>query len=155
MIAIADVRPPGSIPQTGDTIMRINPCLAAMIAVFFSFAVPVHAVDIAGTWTKTTHPDPNNILVLYGESEAVKMIGYEQVGNAPAFWYGEGEIRNGKMEILYHYSADGTPQGWESEGSMHLTLSEDGNTFRGTATSASGNWSDLIEFRRVSLVIQR
>jgi hypothetical protein len=126
-----------------------------MITIIFSFTGQAHAVDIAGTWTKTTHPDPNNIIVLYSESEDVKTIGYEQVGAAPAFWYGEGEIRNGKLEIRYHYSADGTPHGWESEGSMQLTLSEDGNTLRGTATSASGNWSDQIEFRRISLVIQR
>ncbi|RJQ65851.1 MAG: hypothetical protein C4519_26970 [Desulfobacteraceae bacterium] len=126
--------------------------MAGMILAICGMA---EAGSIAGTWTKTTHPDPSNIILLYSDSEIVKATGYEQVGDMPAYWYGEGIIRNGKLDLSYHYSAEATPKGWEPEGRMVLTLSENGNTLRGTATSRSGGWSERIELRRISFVMQR
>ncbi|MBR9979835.1 MAG: hypothetical protein KFF50_02280 [Desulfatitalea sp.] len=113
-----------------------------------------HAMEIAGVWTKTTHPDPNNIIVLYRESGTIKAIGYEQVGDMPANWHGDGKITNDVVELRYRYSADATPAGWEPRGRMVLTLSGDGQRLHGTATSRSGGWSDRIELMRVAVILQ-
>jgi hypothetical protein len=128
---------------------------AIIIAIILAIVHPAQAVDIAGTWTKTTHPDPDNIMVCYTEAGVIKAIGFEQAGDAPAFWYGEGKTGNGRVEIAYRYSAEGTPSGWEPEGRMRLTLSEDGQALNGTATSKSGTWSARIELRRIAVVMQR
>jgi len=77
------------------------------------------------------------------------------VGGVPAYWYGEGTLRNGRLALKYHYSAEATPFGWEPEGRMQLTLTTDGTTLRGRAISRSGNWSETIEMRRISFVMQR
>lgn len=124
--------------------------IAITIAIILASFDPAHAAGIAGTWTKLTHPDPHNVVVCYAEAQTLKAIGFEQVGRRPAYWYGEGRIEGGRVEMAYRYSADATPSGWEPEGSMQLTLSEDGQTLRGTATSKSGIWSDRIELRRIA-----
>jgi hypothetical protein len=128
--------------------------VAISIAIILASFLPAHATDLAGTWTKTTHPDPNNITLLYSEGQTLKAVGFEQVANRPAFWHGEGKIENGQVEITYHYSADGTPLGWEPDGIMQLTVSEDGRTLSGMATSRSGAWSEEIEYRRISVAMQ-
>lgn len=134
--------------------MRRHQRITAIITLVLAFTGPAWAENIAGTWTKTTHPDPNNIIVFFREAERVKATGYERVGGAPAYWHGEGTVRNGQIELHYHYSADATPPGWEPEGTMRLALSADGRSMEGTATSATGQWSDRIVLRRISFVMQ-
>ena len=133
--------------------MRRFRTLAIAIMVHSTLAVCsiAHADMIAGTWTKTNHPDTTNILVFYSDSEVVKVVGYEQVGGVPAYWHGEGTFRDGRLELRYQYSPEATPSGWEPEGRMLLTLSSDGGAMHGTATSRSGNWSETIAMRRIFL----
>ncbi|KJS32912.1 MAG: hypothetical protein VR64_05140 [Desulfatitalea sp. BRH_c12] len=135
--------------------MRRLRTIAAMVGMLLAMCSMALADTIAGTWTKTTHPDTHNIVLLYSDSEIVKAIGYAQVGGVPAYWYGEGTFRKGQLALQYHYSAEATPFGWEPEGRMLLTVTADGTTLRGTATSRSGNWSESIEMRRISFVKQR
>lgn len=126
----------------------------AITAILLIFAHPVHAMEIAGAWTKTTHPDPHNIILIFSESRNVKAIGYETVADRPANWHGEGTVENGALQLHYRYSADATPFGWEPRGRMDLQLSEDGQRLIGTARSRSGAWSDRIELVRVTLLLQ-
>jgi hypothetical protein len=133
--------------------MRRFRAFGAMVGLIVALCGIAYADNVAGTWTKTNHPDPDNIVVLYTEAQVVKAVGYEQVGGVPAYWYGEGTIRDGQLTLTYHYSSEATPLGWEPEGRMLLKLSEDGSTWSGTATSRSGNWSDNIVLRRIYLVL--
>jgi hypothetical protein len=135
--------------------MRRYKMIVTVIGILLTAGAVAHAGSIAGAWTKSTHPDPNNIIVFYSDSEVVKATGYEKIGEMPAYWYGEGTLRGGHLELHYQYSGEATPLGWELEGRMLLTLSEDGATLSGTATSRSGNWSERIALRRISFVMQR
>jgi hypothetical protein len=135
--------------------MRRFRAAAAMIVTLAALWGPAYADNVAGTWTKTGHPDPHNIVVFFTDGQVVKAVGYEQVGGAPAYWHGDGAIENGQVELMYRYSAEATPFGWEPEGRMQLTLSEDGRSLRGVAISRSGDWSDRIELQRISFVMQR
>jgi hypothetical protein len=135
--------------------MRPIRIITIVVGMLLAAGSAANAETIAGTWTKSNHPDTNNIVLFYSEAEIVKAVGYEKVGGLPAYWFGEGTIRNGRLELLYSYSAEATPSGWEPEGRMVLTLSADGAALSGTAASRSGKWSDGIEMRRISFVMQR
>jgi hypothetical protein len=111
------------------------------------------AVEIGGIWTKTTHPDANNISLFYEEMGKVKAVGQGRMEGREVLWFGEGEIKDGRIHLTYHYSADAIPTGWEPDGTMDLKISEDGKTMRGTARSASGNWAGPIEFRRIRILL--
>ena len=87
------------------------------------------------------------------EGGKVKCVGQGRVEGREVLWFGEGQIKDGKVLINYHYSADAIPSGWEPEGTMDLKISEDGKTMRGTARATSGNWSGPIEFRRVQIML--
>ena len=130
--------------------MRCFRSIATMVGMILALFSMARADTIAGTWTKTNHPDATNIIVFYSDSEKVKAVGYEQVGDVPAYWNGEGTFRNGRLELQYQYSPEATPSGWESEGRMLLMLSSDGKVLHGTATSRSGNWSEPIAMRRIT-----
>ena len=120
-------------------------------AAVLSAAGPASAADVGGAWTKTTHSDPENVTVFFSEGKTVKAIGYGRIGGGPAIWHAEGRFAGGALELSYHYSSDATPPGWEPDGTMRLTLSADGKTLSGTATSKSGNWSGRVEFKRAFL----
>ena len=128
--------------------------IASIAAVFACFcaATVVLAVDINGIWTKTTDPDPNNVTIFYNEKRVIKAIGYSEIQGIRNVWFAEGEIEGKLLKCFYHYGQDTAPAGWELDGTMELTLSNDGNRISGTAKSASGNWSGPIEFKRIQLV---
>ena len=106
-----------------------------------------------GLWTKTSHPDPSNLAIVYIDRQAARVIGYGQISGKPALWYAEGTYGEGRMHLVYRYSEDALPAGWERQGSMLLELSEDGNLMTGRATSASGRWSGPIAFQRIGLPV--
>lgn len=110
------------------------------------------AADINGIWTKTTNPDPNNITIFYHDKSELKAISYSEIQGAQVVSYAEGELEGQRLQLSYRHSQEALPPGWESEGSMNLMLSDDGNVITGTATSKSGNWSGKIEFKRIQLV---
>ena len=123
---------------------------AAALAVVLHLPIAASDASMGGVWTKTTHPDPKNIAVFYVDDHTLKATGYGMISDRPAIWYAEGNLLNRHAKLTYRYSKDNTPNGWEPEGVMQLRLSEDGSTMTGRATSRSGAWSDLIEFKRVS-----
>lgn len=116
------------------------------------FAALAQCADVSGVWTKTTDPAPDNIALFYVEHNTVKAIGYSHLQERKVLWFAEGKIEIARVQCRYHYSTDTMPAGWEQEGIMELTLSEDGNVMSGTAKSISGAWSGGIEFRRIQLV---
>jgi hypothetical protein len=111
----------------------------------------VIAGDIIGLWTKITSPDPSNVAIFYREQNVFKAMGYSRVRGAKVVWHAEGEIKGNKLHFRYHHSSDAVPPGWEPDGVMELTLSDDGNRLTGTASSTSGGWSGNVEFKRVQL----
>lgn len=122
---------------------------AAALAVVLHLPAVASNASMGGVWTKTTHPDPNNIAIFYMEAHIVKAIGYGVISDRPAIWYAEGNFQDRHVKLTYRYSKDNTPKTWESGGIMQLKLSEDGNTMTGRATSRSGAWSGLLEFKRM------
>jgi hypothetical protein len=124
-----------------------------VILVFgLQFAGFAQGADLSGIWTKTTDPAADNIALFYIENNTIRAIGYSRVQEKKVLWFAEGKIKAAHVQCFYHYSADAMPAGWEQEGTMELTLSEDGNVMGGTAKSVSGAWSGAIEFRRIQLV---
>ena len=115
------------------------------------FASLAQCADVSGAWTKTTDPAPNNIALFYVEHNTVKAIGYSHLQERKVLWFAEGKIEITRVQCRYHYSIDTLPAGWEQEGTMELTLSEDGNVMSGTAKSISGAWTGEIEFRRIQV----
>jgi hypothetical protein len=120
-----------------------------MMAIAFSSQALAADTNVGGVWTKTTHPDIENIVIIYSDGQVVRAIGYGRIADRPAIWYAEGNCRDRHVKLTYRYSPDSTPAGWEPEGTMQLKLSEDWGSMTGSATSRSGNWSDRIELRRV------
>ena len=104
-----------------------------------------------GLWIKTTHPDPQNVSIFYVDHQAVKAMGYGRIAGKPAIWYAEGIILEGRLTLKYRYSSNATPNGWEPEGTMQLTVSKGGTRMIGIARSLSGAWSGKLEFRRIGL----
>ena len=126
--------------------------VAIVVFGLHQFAALAVCADVSGVWTKTTDPAPDNIALFYVEHNTVKAIGYSRLQERKVLWFAEGKIETTHVQCLYHYSVDAMPAGWEQEGTMELTLSEDGNIMSGTAKSISGAWSGGIEFRRIQLV---
>ena len=123
--------------------------------VFFGihlFAGVALSTNVGGLWTKTTDPYPDNVALFYFENNKVKAIGYSRLQERKILWFAEGIIEASDVKCFYHYSVDAMPEEWEQEGTMQLTLSDDGNFMSGTATSISGAWSGRIEFRRIQLM---
>jgi hypothetical protein len=108
--------------------------------------------DVSGIWTKTTDPTTDNIALFYVENNAIKAIGYSRWQEKKVLWFAEGKIKAARVQCIYHYSSDAKPAGWEHEGTMELSLSEDGKIMGGIAKSISGAWSGAVEFRRIQLV---
>ena len=125
---------------------------ALMTFSWFLMTASVFAADINGLWTKTTNADPDNVTIFYRENGVVKAIGYSTLQGKKNVWYAEGEIKEPRLQLSYHYSAATAPSGWAADGKMELSLSADGNTISGVAVSDSGDWSGKIEFRRVRIV---
>jgi hypothetical protein len=127
--------------------------VVAAVVVAVVLYSPTIASDehLGGVWTKTTHPDPKNIVIFFMDAHIVKAIGYGMIAERPALWYAEGSVQDRHAKLYYRYSSDTTPNGWEPEGVMQLKLSEDGNSMIGRATSRSGTWSDRIEFKKIIL----
>lgn len=122
---------------------------AAALTVVLHLPAVASDASMGGVWTKTMHPDPKNIAIFYMEDNIVKAMGYGMISDRPAIWYAEGNFQDRLVKLTYRYSKDNTPNAWESDGVMQLRLSEDGNTMNGRATSRSGAWSGLIEFKRM------
>jgi hypothetical protein len=108
-----------------------------------------YAADLNGIWSKTTHADRDNRAIVFQEKNSVKAIGYGKISGAKAAWHAFGRFEGQRLRLQYHYSADAIPPGWEQKGVMVLDLSEDGKILAGTATSASGNWSGSVIFKRL------
>jgi hypothetical protein len=123
--------------------------LSVIVALFHSSQASSSDAFRGGVWTKTTHPDNENIAIFHVDGQAVKAIGYGRISGRPAVWYAEGRFKDGYLKLSYRYSSDATPEGWDSEGVMQLKLSEDGNSMTGRASSKSGSWADRIEFRKL------
>ena len=126
--------------------------LIAIVVFGLQLAAFAQGADVSGIWTKTTDAAADNIALFYVENNAIKAIGYSRVQEKKVLWFAEGKIKAAHVQCFYHYSADAMPAGWEQEGTMELSLSEDGNVMGGTAKSVSGAWSGPIEFRRIQLV---
>jgi hypothetical protein len=129
----------------------------AFAALFFSslpFATALRAADLNGIWTKTTSPDPNNITIFYHEKNVVKAMGYSEIDGIKVVWHGEGQMKGSHLQCSYRYAENAIPDGWEPEGVMELTLSQDGKEMTGTARSNSGGWSGEIGFVRALLFPQ-
>ena len=107
------------------------------------------AADLNGIWTKTTSPDPDHITLIYREMNDIKAIGYGEIGGKKAVWHATGEFKGFPLRLHYRYSAEAVPSGWEQVGVMILDLSADGKILSGKATSASGNWSGPVRFKRI------
>ena len=110
--------------------------LTLIIVIFFFSSASASDEPAAGVWTKTTHPDPQNVSIFYVNQQAVKAIGYGRISGKPAIWYAEGSIREGHLTLKYHYSPNATPDGWEPEGTMQLKVSKDGAKMSGSARSS-------------------
>ena len=126
----------------------------AMSTLFILYTVlpsSVKAESLNGLWKKTTSPDPNNITIMYHEKNEIKAIGCSEIGGKKVVWHAVGEIEDGHFRLYYHYSIRAVPSGWEQEGIMSLSLSNDGTMINGTARSVSGNWSGPITFKRIRL----
>lgn len=122
------------------------------ISILFLVSVsPVMAADLNGPWTKTTSPDPQNLTLFFQQDSEVQAIGFSIVQGRKAAWRAAGALKGDRLRLNYRYSVDAVPRGWEPEGTMKLTLSDDGNRLIGTATAASGGWSDRMEFRRIDI----
>ena len=93
-----------------------------IVALFFFLFVSASDEGPGGVWGKTTHPDSNNVSIFYVEPQAVKAIGYGRIAGKPAIWYAEGVFREGRLTLKYRYSPDATPDGWEAEGTMRLSI---------------------------------
>ena len=124
----------------------------AIVVFGLQFAAFAQCADVSGIWTKTTDPAADNIALFYVENNAIKAIGYSRLQEKKVLWFAQGKIKAARVQCFYHYSADAIPAGWEHEGTMELSLSEDGNVMGGTAKSISGAWSGAIEFRRIQLM---
>jgi len=111
-------------------------------------AAPAAAAGLNGIWTKTTSPDPHNIVVFFQEGNLVKATAYSQLEGQGVAWHAEGVARGNRVDLAYHLSLDTRPPGWES-GTMMLTLSEDGRELVGRAVSRSGRWIEELAFRRL------
>lgn len=109
---------------------------------------PLLAADINGLWTKTTSPDPQNITIFYQEKNTIRAMGYGEISGKKVVWYSVGDIKGNRLHCYYHHSLDTIPPGWE-QGIMSLTVSDDGHTISGTATSVSGKWHGKIIFKRI------
>jgi len=118
-----------------------------IVFIFFSTG-SASAKNPGGVWVKTNHQDPQNITLFYVDRHAVKAIGYGRITGKPAIWHAEGRYRKGQLTLKYRYSPYAKPNGWEAEGIMELTVSNDGARMSGNARSLSGAWSGPIEFRR-------
>ena len=127
---------------------------ALILTVFSWFQITafVIAADINGLWTKTTNADPNNITIFFREKETVRAIGFSTSQGKKTVWHATGQIKEPRMQLSYHYSVDAILPGWEADGIMELSISDDGNIISGVAISISGNWSGKIEFKRVQIV---
>lgn len=123
--------------------------ISILILIAAAMSNSAYSADFMGIWTKTTHPDPENITIIYREKNDVKAVGFGQIGRNKAVWYAVGEFNGYPLRLYYHYSAEAIPQEWEQEGVMILELSRDGNTLTGQATSTSGNWSGSVIFKRI------
>jgi hypothetical protein len=123
--------------------------ISILILIAAAMSNSAYSADFMGIWTKTTHPDPENITIIYREKNDVKAVGFGQIGRNNAVWYAVGEFIGYPLRLYYHYSAEAIPQKWEQEGVMVLELSRDGNTLSGQATSTSGNWSGAVIFKRI------
>jgi hypothetical protein len=137
-----------------EEIARGNAVIkTVLISIFILIAVAIpdsaYSADVIGIWTKTTHPDPENITIIYREKNDVKAVGFGQIGSNKAVWYAVGEFNGYPLRLYYHYSVETIPYEWEQEGTMILELSPDGNTLSGRATSTSGNWSGSLIFKRI------
>lgn len=120
------------------------------LSILFLLSVsPVFAADLNGPWTKATSPDPQNLTLFFQQDREVQAIGFSILQGKKAAWRAAGTLKGDRLRLNYQYSADALPRGWEAKGTMELTLSEDGSRLIGTATSASGGWSDRMEFRRI------
>jgi hypothetical protein len=122
-----------------------------IIVIFFFSSASASDEYAGGVWTKTTHPDPQNVAIFYVDQQAVKAIGYGLITGKPAIWYAEGSIREGHLTLKYRYNPNATPDGWELEGTMKLKVSKDGTRMSGSARSLTGAWSGRVEFRRIDL----
>lgn len=123
--------------------------ISILVLIAAAMGNSAYSADFMGIWTKTTHPDPENITIIYREKNDVKAVGFGQIGRNKAVWYAVGKFNGYPLRLYYHYSAEGIPQEWEQEGVMVLELSRDGNTLSGQATSTSGNWSGAVIFKRI------
>jgi len=123
--------------------------ISTFILIAAAMSNSAYSADVIGIWTKTTHPDPENMTIIYREDNDVKAIGFGQIGGTKAVWYAVGEFSGYPLRLYYHYSAETIPHEWEQEGTMILDLSQDGNTLSGKAISASGNWSGSLIFKRI------
>jgi len=125
--------------------------LASLFLLIAKGAIPVFGADINGLWTKTTSPDPNNIAIFYSEKKDFKAMGYSEIHRRKTVWYAEGKIKGNILHCYYRHPQDAVPPGWEQEGLMELTISDDGDEITGIAKSISGNWSGTISFVRARL----
>jgi len=125
--------------------------LAVILIILFFSTASASAKNPGGVWVKTNHQDPQNITLFYVDRHSVKAIGYGRITGKPAIWHAEGSFRRGQLTLTYRYSPYAKPDGWEAEGTMELTVSEDGTRMNGSARSRSGAWAGPVEFRRTDL----
>ena len=132
-------------------MFHIKATVTLILVILFFSSSTASAKSPGGVWLKTNHPDPRNISIFYVDRHAVKAIGYGLITGKPAIWHAEGTFRKGHLTLKYRYSPYAKPNGWEAEGTMELTVSNDGTRMSGNARSLSGAWSGPVEFRRTDL----
>ena len=132
------------ISKRKRTLAGVWVCLAALMV-----AKSIFAADLIGVWTKETLADPENLVIIYQELSEIKALGYAEISGAKAVWYASGEFKGYPLRLVYHYAGAAVPPGWMQDGVMLLDISGDGKVLSGTATSAEGNWSGPVRFRRV------
>lgn len=132
--------------------MNISSVAATAAFLLFLTAGNLSAADISGVWTKTTSEDANNVTVFYQEGSDVSAVGAGRIAGRRAVWRASGSIDGNRIRLVYQYSADSVPGGWDPDGTMTLTLSRDGTRIKGTAVSKSGGWSGPVAWKRIWVV---
>lgn len=119
--------------------------LIILSVIFFTNA---NAQDFNGVWADSSSASFTNATAVFSiKNDSVFMTHYVEFNGHPFVEHGEGTV-NGKS---LNYTVQVTVQvpGWKTTEGLHsLTISEDGETLRGTYKDNAGNSGPLV-FKRV------